>query len=161
MNRLLVYFSLSLLTFSACNSANQNGSNERKAKEVYHVDELEFQVDTFVNEMNWSYGSKAIPNYYILAQNITDSSMEAHIYADQSLFVIQDKDTINVTKDSLEKDINDAFLNEALLGGLEPAFLSKEESAFLFYVKKPLEDFRYNYELVSKDGIWRVQIVDE
>ncbi len=129
------------------------------------MDELQFQKDTLKNEQGetaLSYGSEAIPNYYVLSRVQTDSTIDLHIFPDQRLFFILAKDTFYITKDSLLNDINSAYLNEALLQGLEPLSLDADlgEYQFQFFVRKPFEEDRFNYELYYRNKTWQLIIVD-
>lgn len=154
-----------LLWLLACDSVKSKQEKELAPREIAHTDELRFRVDTLKDEQGQSklsYGSEAIPNYYVLSRVQTDSTIEMHIFPDQRLFFIQANDTFYITKDSLLNDINSAYLNEALLQGLEPISLDAElgEYQFQFFVRKPFEEDRFNYELYYRNKTWQLIIVD-
>lgn len=160
----ILFFSL-LLGLSACDSVKSKQEKELRPNEIAHLDELSFRVDTLKDDQGQSrlsYGSEVIPNYYVLRSVQTDSTIDMHIFPDQRLYFIQANDTFYITKDSLLKDINNTYLNEAILQGLEPISLDGEleEYQFQFFVRKPFEEDRFNYELYYRNKTWQLIIVD-
>ncbi|TNE80348.1 MAG: hypothetical protein EP332_07805 [Bacteroidetes bacterium] len=151
--------------FSACDSPVEPQMQTLRPNEIVHLDEQSFRVDTLIDAngiAQLSFGSEAIPNYYVMQKMQSDSTIDMHIYPDNRFFFIQASDTFIVTKDSLLKDIDQNYLNEALLQGLMPVSLDAETQDYLFefYIRKPLEEDRFNYELHYQNKQWQLSIVD-
>ncbi len=171
----MAYFAISMkwtlalfaLAFMACDSKTDSKSEtepqEKTAREVDHRDEISFSVDTVISGVVINYRLEPIPNYYVVTPIETETSREAHIYRDQRLVVKIDEDSIVITKDSLLRDINQEFLNEAILQHLQPISINPENGTYVFEYGpgKPFEDFFYRYELNYANGKWDNRIADK
>jgi len=163
----IAYFAVKMkwlfLIFIPLAACTDNSTGPKAPLEIDHTEELSFRVDTTISEVPVSYRIEPVPNYYVISSVQTDTSVEAHIYKDQRIVVKINNDSFVVTKDSLERDINDAFRNNAVLDHLKPMVLDPVNREYLFEygLRKPLEEFFYRYELLYTNGVWVNYIADK
>lgn len=162
----VVLFSLGVLLLYACKDEVKEPVT-RQTREITHAGEGSSHWDSLwvsgKDTVLISFSLEPIPSNFVVANTESDSFVDMHVYEDKRLRIAIGEREWLVVKDSLLKDINKEYLDEALIEDLQLMVFQPDAGLYLFEfsVRKPMEKDVFHYQGQLLNGELELTISDE